>query len=52
MSCPACLRTSMALNRLKAKHARFAAETNKMLIEQLREIDALRTRLARYEERA
>jgi hypothetical protein len=44
-NCPECTRLSMALNRLQAKHRKFADETNKMLTEQHAEITHLREAL-------
>jgi hypothetical protein len=45
VSCPDCARTARALARLRVKHKRFAAETNRMMNEWLAEIADLRARL-------
>lgn len=45
MTCPDCRRTALALQRLRAKHARFAEETNALLTEQMQEISYLREAL-------
>jgi len=49
MSCPDCTRSRMALARLRAKHSRYAKETNQILTEQATEITYLRAALANAE---
>lgn len=45
MTCPDCERTRLTLARLRAKHRRFAEETNRLLTDQAERITSLQATL-------